>query len=109
MSDASSDGLHVRDLSVRRGGRLVLESVSLDLRPGEVTCVVRLGDAIRTIVRRGIGVLLIEQFTTLALALASRAYVMERGRVVFSGTSDVLRSRPGGSAWRLSCRSDRRP
>jgi branched-chain amino acid transport system ATP-binding protein len=231
ISNRSSDGLHVRDLSVRRGGRLVLESVSLDLHPGEVTCllgangagkstlilgiagvlpasggsieldgislmgqapdiirrrgiavvpeghrvlanlsvldnlraagsplsrtalkeeidrvigifpeltprlsldatllsggqkqmlaigqaliarpryllidelsfglapavVVRLGETIREIVRRNIGVLLIEQFTTLALALASRAYVMERGRVVFSGTSDALRSRP---------------
>jgi branched-chain amino acid transport system ATP-binding protein len=231
ISDTSSDGLHVRDLSVHRGGRLVLESVSLDLHPGEVTCllgangagkstliltiagvlpasdgsieldgvslaghapeiirrrgiavvpeghrvlanlsvldnlraagfplsrtalkeeidhvigifpeltprlsldanllsggqkqmlaigqaliarpryllidelsfglapavVVRLGDTIRAIAGRGVGVLLIEQFTTLALALASRAYVMERGRVVFSGTSDALRSRP---------------
>ncbi len=38
MPDTSCDGVHVRDLSVRRGGRLVLESVSLDLHPGEVTC-----------------------------------------------------------------------
>lgn len=230
-SNTSSDGLHVRNLSVRRGGRLVLESVSLDLHPGEVTCllgangagkstlimtiagvlpasdgsieldgaslaghapeairgrgvavvpeghrvlpnlsvldnlraagsflsrtelkeeidrvigvfpeltprlsldanllsggqkqmlaigqaliarpryllidelsfglapavVIRLGETIREIARRNIGILLIEQFTTLALALASRAYVMERGRVVFSGSSDELRSRP---------------
>jgi branched-chain amino acid transport system ATP-binding protein len=56
--------------------------------------VIRLGETIRAIARRGIGVLLIEQFTTLALALASRAYVMERGRVVFSGTSDALRNQP---------------
>ena len=231
MPDTSGDGLHVRDLMVRRGGRLVLESVSLDLHPGEVTCllgangagkstlimaiagvlpasggsieldgaslagqapetirgrgiavvpeghrvlanlsvldnlraagsalsrtalkeeidrvigifpeltprlsldanllsggqkqmvaigqaliarpryllidelsfglapavVVRLGETIRGIAGRGIGILLIEQFTTLALALASRAYVMERGRIVFSGTSGDLRSRP---------------
>ena len=36
--ETNSDGLQVRDLIVRRGGRLVLESVSLDLHPGEVTC-----------------------------------------------------------------------
>ena len=40
------------------------------------------------------GVLLIEQFTTLALAISSRAYVLERGRMAFEGASEELRQRP---------------
>jgi branched-chain amino acid transport system ATP-binding protein len=76
---------------VARPRYLLIDELSFGLAP---TIVVRLGETIRAIVGRGIGVLLIEQFTTLALALASRAYVMERGRVVFSGTSDALRNRP---------------
>lgn len=76
---------------VARPRYLLIDELSFGLAPAVI---VRLEETIRAIVRRGIGVLLIEQFTTLALALASRAYVMERGRVVFSGTSEALRSRP---------------
>jgi ABC-type lipopolysaccharide export system ATPase subunit len=76
---------------IARPRYLLIDELSFGLAPAVV---VRLGETIRAIVGRGIGVLLIEQFTTLALALASRAYVMERGRVVFSGTSDALRNRP---------------
>ena len=36
---------------------------------------------------RGVGVLLVEQHVRQALAVADRAYVMERGRIVLSGTS----------------------
>jgi branched-chain amino acid transport system ATP-binding protein len=56
--------------------------------------VLRLGDTLRQIAERGVGVLLIEQFTTLALALSSRAHVMERGKIVFSGTPEALIRRP---------------
>jgi branched-chain amino acid transport system ATP-binding protein len=41
-----------------------------------------------------VAVLLIEQFTTLALDLASRAYVMERGNIVFNGASADLKPHP---------------
>jgi branched-chain amino acid transport system ATP-binding protein len=37
---------------------------------------------------------LIEQFTTLALALTKTALVLERGELVFSGTSEELRRKP---------------
>lgn len=76
---------------VMRPRYLLIDELSFGLAPAVV---VRLGETIRDIAARGIGVLLVEQFTTLALSLASRAYVLERGRVVFSGTSDDLRSRP---------------
>ena len=42
----------------------------------------------------GIGVLLIEQFATLALSLARRAYVMEGGRLLYSGLATELREHP---------------
>jgi branched-chain amino acid transport system ATP-binding protein len=70
---------------------LLVDELSFGLAPAIVG---RLGETMRTVAGRGVGVLLIEQFTTLALALASHAFVMERGRIVFSGTADDLRSRP---------------
>jgi branched-chain amino acid transport system ATP-binding protein len=70
---------------------LLIDELSFGLAPA---IVIRLGETMRTIAARGVGILLIEQFTTLALALASRVYVMERGRIVFSGSSDDLREHP---------------
>ncbi|MCJ2093647.1 MULTISPECIES: ABC transporter ATP-binding protein [unclassified Methylobacterium] len=43
---------------------------------------------------RGISVLLVEQNARKALALASRGYVLERGRIVLEGTSAELASSP---------------
>ena len=42
----------------------------------------------------GTGVLLIEQFATLALGMSNRAYVMEGGRVQYAGTAQELREKP---------------
>ena len=38
--------------------------------------------------------LLIEQFAHVALALAQRAYVLEGGRIRYSGTAQELKERP---------------
>ena len=38
--------------------------------------------------------LLIEQFATVALGLANRAYIMEGGRIQFSGLASELREKP---------------
>jgi branched-chain amino acid transport system ATP-binding protein len=54
----------------------------------------RLAEVVQQVAREGVGVLLIEQFTTLALGVSSRAYVLERGRMAFEGTSEELRQRP---------------
>ena len=43
---------------------------------------------------RGVGVLLIEQFTHLALKISDAAYVMERGRICFSGEPQELVRNP---------------
>ena len=70
---------------------LLVDELSLGLAPFVVK---RLAATLVDVVAGGIGVLLIEQFTTLALGISSRAYVLERGNIVFAGTSAELKSRP---------------
>lgn len=70
---------------------LLIDELSFGLAPAVVQ---RIGRTIGTIAERGVGILLIEQFTTLALSLANRAYVMVRGDVTFSGEADELRRNP---------------
>ena len=70
---------------------LVVDELSFGLAP---TIVMRLVPVIRRIAESGIGVLLIEQFTHLALALADHVYVLSRGHVSYDGGPDKLRSDP---------------
>ena len=70
---------------------LCIDELSLGLAP---VIVQRLIPTIRAIAESGIGVLLIEQFATVALGLANRAYVMESGRLQFSGHAKELRENP---------------
>jgi branched-chain amino acid transport system ATP-binding protein len=70
---------------------LIADELSLGLAPVVVS---RLVEALQLIVSRGTGVLLIEQFTTVALELAAWAYLMERGRIVWSGDSAILQDNP---------------
>jgi branched-chain amino acid transport system ATP-binding protein len=70
---------------------LLIDELSFGLAPAIVQ---RIGNTIAMIAERGVGILLIEQFTTLALKLAKRAYVMERGDITFSGEAGELQRRP---------------
>jgi len=70
---------------------ILIDELSLGLAPVIVT---RLVPVIRSMVEAGIGVLLIEQFATLALSLATSAYVMEGGMIRYSGTAGELRDNP---------------
>ena len=54
----------------------------------------RLIPVIRAVAEAGAGVLLIEQFATVALGLAHRAHIMEGGRIRFSGLASELRDQP---------------
>lgn len=67
---------------------LLIDELSLGLAPAVVS---RLADTLVALAADGIGILLIEQFTTLALKLAPRAYVLERGRLIYAGSSEELR------------------
>ena len=49
---------------------------------------------LRALAESGCGILLIEQFTHVALRLADHVYVINRGRVQFDGTPDEVARRP---------------
>jgi branched-chain amino acid transport system ATP-binding protein len=70
---------------------MLIDELSLGLAPVIIN---RLVPAIRSVAGSGIGVLLIEQFATVALGLAHRAHVMEGGRMRFSGLARDLREKP---------------
>jgi branched-chain amino acid transport system ATP-binding protein len=70
---------------------VLIDELSLGLAP---LVVQRLIPTIRTVAESGVGVLLIEQFAAVALGLASHAYVIDRGRIRFSGPASELRSAP---------------
>jgi branched-chain amino acid transport system ATP-binding protein len=70
---------------------LVVDELSLGLAPVVVR---RIVPALHEIAAQGVGVLLIEQFTSLALSVATTAYVLVRGRIQLSETAEVLRRQP---------------
>jgi len=70
---------------------VLIDELSLGLAP---VVLKRLIPTIRTVAESGVGVLLIEQFATVALGLANRAHVMEAGTLRFSGTASELKERP---------------
>jgi branched-chain amino acid transport system ATP-binding protein len=70
---------------------VLIDELSLGLAP---VVVKRLIPTIRKLAESGIGVLLIEQFATLALGLARRAYVMGGGAIHFSGLASELKKKP---------------
>ncbi|MGH3249948.1 MAG: ABC transporter ATP-binding protein [Trebonia sp.] len=67
---------------------LLADELSLGLAP---LIVARLMRALRDAADRGAGVLLVEQHARQALAVADRAYVLQRGRVVWSGEAGEAR------------------
>jgi branched-chain amino acid transport system ATP-binding protein len=70
---------------------MLIDELSLGLAPVVVS---RLIPVIRTVAESGTGILLIEQFATVALGLANYAHVMEGGRIRFSGPASELRDNP---------------
>jgi branched-chain amino acid transport system ATP-binding protein len=69
---------------------LLADELSLGLGPLVVS---RLLSRVREAADRGTGVLLVEQHVRQALAVADRAYVMQRGRVVLEGSGADIRLR----------------
>lgn len=70
---------------------LLIDEMSLGLAP---VVFLRLMPIVRSIAESGVGVLLVEQFTQLALGLAREAVVVAGGRVSFQGTSAELSADP---------------
>jgi branched-chain amino acid transport system ATP-binding protein len=70
---------------------ILIDELSLGLAPVIVS---QLIPVIRSVVATGVGVLLIEQFATVALSLATGAHVMEGGVLRYTGTAAELKERP---------------
>ena len=70
---------------------LMLDEPSLGLSPIVVT---QIFDLLRELNEQGLSILLVEQNTGKALALAHQVYVMERGAIVISGKSGEILSDP---------------
>ena len=67
---------------------LLADELSLGLAPMVVATLLQAVRAAAT--ERGVGVLLVEQHVRQALKIADRVHVMERGRIVLSGTADEV-------------------
>jgi branched-chain amino acid transport system ATP-binding protein len=70
---------------------VLIDELSLGLAP---VIVKRLIPTIEKLAESGMGVLLIEQFATIALGMANEAYVMGHGTIQFSGTASELKKKP---------------
>jgi branched-chain amino acid transport system ATP-binding protein len=70
---------------------LLIDELSLGLAP---IVVKRLLPTVQLVADRGVAVLLIEQFAHVALALATKAYVMEGSRIRYSGNAQELKENP---------------
>jgi len=66
---------------------LMIDEMSQGLAP---TIVQGLFGIVRSLAEQGVSVLIVEQFVTSALAVASRAYVLEKGEVAFAGKAAEL-------------------
>ena len=76
---------------VSRPTTLLVDELSLGLAP---VVVKRLVPTLGEVAGSGVGVLLIEQFAHVALALANTAYVLEAGRIRYHGSAAQLRDNP---------------
>jgi branched-chain amino acid transport system ATP-binding protein len=76
---------------VSRPKILLVDELSLGLAP---VVVKRLVPTLEAVAANGAGVLLIEQFAHVALALAETAYVIEGGRIRYHGSAQRLKDEP---------------
>lgn len=77
---------------VRRPRLLLVDELSFGLAPGVAP---KLLELLRTIAAEtSTGVLLVEQFAAIALRVADRGYVLDRGRIALSAAAAELAARP---------------
>ena len=80
---------------VSRPKFILVDELSLGLAP---VIVKRLAPVLSDVAATGVGVLLIEQFAHVALAVSKSAYVIEGGQIRYKGTAAELKERPGAAA-----------
>jgi branched-chain amino acid transport system ATP-binding protein len=91
LSGGQQQMLVLAQAIVSRPRYILADELSFGLAP---VIVARLVPVLEAFAADGIGVLLIEQFTHIALRISHHAYVMERGRIRFSGAPEALRQNP---------------
>jgi branched-chain amino acid transport system ATP-binding protein len=91
MSGGQQQMLALAQAIISRPRYLLADELSFGLAP---VVVGRLVPVLQKLAREGIGILLIEQFTHIALKIADVAYVMERGRICFHGEPGELVRNP---------------
>ena len=87
LSGGEQQMLAIARALVARPRLLLLDEPSLGLAPKFVT---RIFETLRELKREGKTILLVEQNARKALQIADQAYVMERGRIVLSGSGASL-------------------
>ncbi len=88
LSGGEQQMLGLAKAYILRPKLLLIDELSLGLAPKVVG---ELLDAVRTINAQGTAVILVEQSVNVALAIAERAYFMERGQIRFEGPTRELR------------------
>jgi branched-chain amino acid transport system ATP-binding protein len=91
LSGGEQQMLALAQALVSRPRYILIDELSLGLSPAVTE---RLAEHVDGLAQRGVGVLLIEQFTALAVTLASGAYVLSRGRISALLDPQELRDRP---------------
>ncbi|WP_426307163.1 ABC transporter ATP-binding protein [Acidovorax facilis] len=91
MSGGQQQMLSIGHALMARPQYLLIDEMSLGLAPLIVKRLVR---TIESLVEQGVGVILVEQFTEVALSVATSAVVMRAGSLRYAGPASEVRAKP---------------